>query len=103
MPLQVLVCNDLPIVLDGLRSLIEAEPDMLVVGTTDSGMEAIVMVRTLRPDVVVTGLDLQGINGTEMIRRLLREPGDAPPRVVVLAMEDDDETLTSLLHLGVNG
>jgi len=103
MPLRVLVCNDLPIVLDGLRSLIEAEPDMLVIGTTDSGMEAIMMARTQRPDVVVTGLDLQGINGTEMIRRLLGEPGDAPHRVVALAMNDDDETFASLLHLGVNG
>ncbi|NEA47463.1 response regulator transcription factor [Streptomyces sp. SID10815] len=103
MSLRVLVCNDLPIVLDGLRSLIEAEPDMLVIGTTDSGMEAIMMARAQRPDVVVTGLDLQGINGTEMIRRLLREPGETPPRVVALAMNDDDETLVSLLHLGVNG
>lgn len=103
MPLQVLVCNDLPIVLDGLRSLIEAEPDMLVVGTTNNGMEAIMVARTRRPDVVVTGLELQGINGTEMIRRLLREPGDTPLRIVVLTMDDDDETLTGLLHLGVNG
>ncbi|MDQ0791672.1 response regulator transcription factor [Streptomyces sp. B1I3] len=103
MPLRVLVCNDLPIVLDGLRSLIEAEPDMLVVGTTDSGMEAIMMARTQRPDVIVTGMELQGINGTEMIRRLLREPEDVPHRVVALAMTDDDETFASLLDLGVNG
>ncbi|MEU6810470.1 response regulator transcription factor [Streptomyces sp. NPDC046831] len=103
MSLRVLVCNDLPIVLDGLRSLIEAEPDMLVIGTTNSGMEAIMTARTQRPDVVVTGLDLQGINGTEMIRRLLREPGDTPPRIVALAMNDDDETFAGLLRLGVNG
>ncbi|MFC5663897.1 response regulator [Kitasatospora misakiensis] len=103
MPLRVLVCNDLPIVRDGLRSLIEAEPDMLVVGTTDSGIEAIVLARTRRPDVVLCGLELHGISGVELIRRLMREPGDAIPRIVALTMVDDDETVAALLHLGVNG
>lgn len=103
MPLRVLVCNSLPIVLDGLRSLVDAEPDLIVIGTTDSGIEAMMLARSQHPDVVLCGLELQGISGVELIRRLQREPGDHVPRVVALTMVDDDETVDQLLHLGVNG
>lgn len=103
MPLRVLICDELPIMRDGMRTLLDAEPDIDVVDTTDSGIHAIILVRTLRPDVVLTGLTLQGVPGLEVIRRLANEPLDPEPRFVVLTMSDSDDIIDSVLHAGVNG
>ena len=64
MTLRVLICNELPIVRDGLTTTLGSEPDIEVVGTTDSGIHAIMLTRSVRPDVVVTGLTLYGIPGS---------------------------------------
>jgi DNA-binding NarL/FixJ family response regulator len=103
MVLRVLVCDELPIVRNGLRALLETGSDIEVLDTTDSGIHAIMLVRTLRPDVVVTGLNLQGLSGLELTRRLRKEPVTPQPRVVVFAMTDSDEIMTSVLHAGANG
>lgn len=103
MALRVLVCDELPIVRDGLRTLLDAGPDIEVLDTTDSGIHAMMLVRTLRPDVVVTGLNLRGLSGLELIRRLGKEAVTPKPRVVVFAMTDSDEVVTSVLHAGANG
>jgi len=103
MALRVLVCDELPIVRDGLRTLLDAESDIEVLDATDSGIHAIMLVRALHPDVVVTGLSLRGLSGLELTRRLSKEPVTPKPRVVVFAMTDSDEIMTSVLHAGANG
>ncbi|TCO55614.1 response regulator [Actinocrispum wychmicini] len=103
MPLRVLVCDRLPIIRDGLCTLLEAEPDIEVVDAADSGIQAIMTVRAKHPDVVLTGLDLRGISGLEMVDRLAREPLNPKPRFVVLAMSDNDEVIDRVLHANVNG
>lgn len=103
MALRVLVCDELPIVRDGLRALLDTAPDIEVVDTTDSGVHAIMLVRSLCPDVVVTGVNLRGLSGLELIRRLSQDPATPKPRVVVFAMTDSDEIVTSVLHAGANG
>lgn len=101
--LRVLVCDELPIVRDGLRALLDTASDIEVVDTTDSGIHAIMLVRTLRPDVVVTGLELRGLSGLELTRRLRKESVTLKPRVVVFAMTDSDEIMTSVLQAGASG
>jgi DNA-binding NarL/FixJ family response regulator len=101
--LRVLVCDELPIVRDGLRTLLDADPDIEVVDATDSGIHTLMLVRTLKLDVVVTGLNLHGLSGLELIRRLGKETVTPKPRVVVFAMNDSDEMVTSVLRAGVNG
>ncbi|MEU6256008.1 response regulator transcription factor [Streptomyces sp. NPDC047043] len=100
MTIRVLICDQLPVIADGLRTLLDAVPDIDVIGTTDNGMEAIVSVRTTRPDVVVTDLSLQTISGLEMIRRLGKE--DDPPNVVVFTASDADKTVSDVLHAGAS-
>lgn len=100
MTIRVLICDQLPVIADGLRTLLDAVPDIDVIGTTHNGMEAIVLVRTTRPDVVVTDLDLQTISGLEMIRRLGKE--DESPNVVVFTVSDADKTVSDVLHAGAN-
>ncbi|MGH4033415.1 response regulator [Actinomycetota bacterium Odt1-20B] len=100
MTIRVLICDELPVIGDGLRTLLDAVPDIDVIGTTDNGMEAIVLVRTTRPDVVVTDLNLQTISGLDMIRRLGKE--EMPLRVVVFSACDADKTVSDVLHAGAS-
>lgn len=103
MPVRVLICDEVPVVRDGLRSLLDCASDIEVIKTTGSGMEAIVLSRSLRPDVVVTDLKLEGMPGLEMIRRLRKEDLDPLPNVVVFALSDDDQTMGEVLHAGASG
>jgi len=98
MTIRALICDELPVVRDGMRTLLDAVPDIDVIGTTDNGMEAIILVRTARPDVVVTDLDLRTISGLEMIRRLGKE--DPPPNIVVFTGSTADKTVSDVLHAG---
>lgn len=100
MTIRVVICDELPVIRDGMRTLLDAVPDIDVIDTTDNGMEAIILVRTARPDVVVTDLNLQTISGLEMIRRLGKE--DVRPNIVVFTGSDTDETLSDVLNAGVN-
>ncbi|WP_328451119.1 response regulator transcription factor [Streptomyces sp. NBC_00386] len=100
MAIRVLICDQLPVIADGLRTLLDAVPGIDVIGTTPNGMEAIVLVRTTQPDVVVTDLSLQTISGLELIRRLGKE--DEPPNVVVFTASDTDKTVSDVLHTGVS-
>jgi DNA-binding NarL/FixJ family response regulator len=100
MTIRALICDELPVVRDGMRTLLDAVPDIDVIGTTDDGMEAIVLVRTARPDVVVTDLNLRIISGLEMIRRLGKE--DSPPNIVVFTASDADQTVSDVLHTGAS-
>jgi DNA-binding NarL/FixJ family response regulator len=103
MPLRVLICQETLIVRDGLRSILEAEPDIDVVETTDSGFHAIMVIRSDRPDVVVVGIAPRGISGLELVRRLQKENLDDPPRVVVFGMSFSDQMVTDMLRAGANG
>lgn len=103
MPLRVLICSDAPLMQDGLRTMLDAEPDIEVVDTTDSGVHAMMLARTCELDVVLTGLTLNGISGLELIRRLGRERLEPSPRVVVFAVNDADDSLREVLHAGAAG
>jgi DNA-binding NarL/FixJ family response regulator len=100
---RVLLCDDRPLVLDGLQSLLGREADIDVVGTTESGMEAIMLARRHLPDVVVTGLTLGQLESVDLIRRLLKEELDPVPRMIVFAIKEIDERVTEVLHAGASG
>ncbi len=103
MTVRVLICDTFPVIREGLRTLIDGESDIEVVDTTDSGVHAIMLTRTLRPDVVITGLELRSITGIELVQRLTGEQLDPAPRVVVFSANDSDDTVTEVLHAGASG
>lgn len=103
MSLRILICHELPIVRDGLSTTLNAESDIEVVGATDSGIHAILLARTARPDVIVTGLTLYGISGLELIKRMGQERISPQPKVVVFAMNHSDQMITDVLHAGADG
>jgi len=103
MPLRVLICSDAPLIQDGLRTMLDAEPDILVIETTDSGVHAMMLARTQEIHIILTGLILKGISGLDLIRQLEKENPLSAPRVVVFTMSDSDESLMEVLHAGVAG
>lgn len=102
MSLQVVVCDRLPIIRDGLSTLLGATEDISVIDSTSSGIQALMIARTRQPDVVITGLALDGIPGLELVRRLTKEFAGTP-RVVAFMASDDEETVRMVLSAGAKG
>ena len=99
--IRVLVCDELPIMRDGVRTLLDAEPDIEVVDTTDSGIHAMILIRTLEPAVVLMGMTLRSLPALEVVRRVAAEPLPTQPRFVVLGAPDD--SIDEVLRARVNG
>ncbi|HST65000.1 MAG TPA: response regulator transcription factor, partial [Mycobacteriales bacterium] len=78
--LRVIVVDDHPVVREGLRAILDAEPDLDVVGEAGSGGEAVELAARLRPDVVLMDLRMPGMDGVEATGRIAAA-GDA--RVLV--------------------
>jgi two-component system response regulator NreC len=93
--------DDHQIVRAGLRMLFQAEPDMVIVGEASRGDEALDLVRTLHPDVVIMDVVMPGMNGIEATRRIK----EASPETAVLAltMHEDEGYFFAMLHAGASG
>jgi DNA-binding NarL/FixJ family response regulator len=93
-PIEVLLVEDHPTFRFGLRMRLEAEPDIAVVGEAGSAEEAVALVERTAPDVAVVDLNLPGVDGVELIRRL----AVAAPHVatLVLTMLSDDSVTAAV-------
>lgn len=100
----VLIVDDHPLVRSGVRSAIEDETDINVIGEADSGLLAVQMVRTLRPDVVLMDVSLPpGISGLVASQSIAADPTVEDTKIVMLSVDVDDDTLFEALRCGVNG
>jgi len=99
----VVLCIDRPIVREGVQTLLDAEPDIDVVDATDNGMNAIMIVRKLAPDVLVTGVGAGAMTGLELMLRIAGERLDTPPAVLMYGTIDDDTLLSRVLCSGAKG
>lgn len=100
MPLKVLICHEMPIVRDGLRSVLGSEPDIDVVDATRQEIQSTVLVH--RPDVVITGLTADGGLGLYGPGRPLGAV-DPPPRVVAFSVDAAGERAAEALRAGAIG
>ena len=99
--IRIVLADDHPIVLDGLRNLIRAEPDLQLVGEAASGLSALKIIREQRPDVAVLDISMPELNGILLSRRLAGEmPG---LRLLVLTLHEDRAYLNQALEAGVRG
>ncbi|HVS06715.1 MAG TPA: response regulator transcription factor [Candidatus Dormibacteraeota bacterium] len=101
MPIRVLIVDDQALVRAGFRMILEAQPDLEVVGEAGDGSAAIDAVRTLQPDVVLMDVRMPGVDGIEATRRLT-EAG-VPGRIVILTTYDLDEYVFDALAAGASG
>jgi DNA-binding NarL/FixJ family response regulator len=95
--IRVLLADDHPVVREGLRGMLAAEPDIDVVGEAASGPEAVALAGRLRPDVILMDLRMPGGDGVEAIRQL---PGAT---VVVLTTYDSDADILRAVEAGAAG
>jgi DNA-binding NarL/FixJ family response regulator len=99
--IRIVLADDHPIVLDGLRNLIRAEPDLELVGEAASGLSALKIIREQRPDVAVLDISMPELNGILLSRRLA---GEMPAlRLLVLTLHEDRAYLNQAIEAGVRG
>ena len=99
--IRVAVADDHPVVRDGLVAMLHAEPELEVVGEASTGLEAVSMVERLAPDVLLLDLEMPGLDGVGVLRRL-RELG-SPTRAIVFTVFDTDERIIAAVEAGASG
>ena len=99
--IRVALADDHPIVLAGLRNLIETEADLELVGEANSGQSALKLIRDRQPDVAVIDISMPEINGITLARRLAEDcPGVC---VIILTLYEERSFLKQALAAGVKG
>jgi DNA-binding NarL/FixJ family response regulator len=96
--IRVLIMDDHPIFRRGIRWILDATPDIEVIGEAENGQEAIDLADRLTPDVVLVDVNLPGINGLEIARVIKRR--DPRIRIVVLSVSEDEELLFNAIKVG---
>ncbi|MEI6788158.1 MAG: response regulator transcription factor [bacterium] len=101
MGIKVVLCDDHQIIREGLRSLLEKQTDMAVIGEGANGLDAIRLVRDKKPDVLVLDISMPEMNGITAARRAFQEY----PRLKILALSvhSDQHFVTEMLEAGASG
>lgn len=100
--IRVLIADDEALIRGGLRLIVDAQPDLDVVGEATDGRDVLLQVRDLVPDLVLMDIHMPGLDGLEATRRLLA--GSSPrPKVLVLTTFDRDEYLYDAIRAGASG
>jgi DNA-binding NarL/FixJ family response regulator len=101
MSLKILLVDDHAILREGLRALIEKDPETIVVGEADDGAAAIRLADELLPDLIVMDLTMPIMNGIDATREIIRK--HAGVKVLALSMENDRFFVVEALKAGANG
>ncbi len=99
--IKVVIADDHPVFLKGLRMIIESEPNLQIIGEASNGAAALTMIQELKPDVAILDLNMPHKNGFEIVREL--QENNFKVNVIFLTMHDEEATFTSALDLGVKG
>jgi len=99
--IKILLADDHTIVRQGLKLLLEAQPDMEVIGEAANGRQAMQMALKLEPDVVVMDIAMPSLNGLEATRQIIRALPSA--KVLILSSYNDDEYVSQLTEAGAAG
>ncbi|MCX5366650.1 response regulator transcription factor [Streptomyces sp. NBC_00124] len=104
MTTRVLICDELPVVRDGLAGALTREPDIDVVATTGDGTDALALARQHTPDVLITDIPLARRSGLEVAAEVTGPAWPAPhPEVLVFTTQADDATVMKALEAGAYG
>ncbi len=101
MAINVVLADDHAIVRDGLRALLEANPEIKVVGDASNGRQVLEEVNQLQPDVVIMDISMPGLSGIDATREMLKEHPDV--RVIILSMLGTADHVFHALQAGARG
>jgi DNA-binding NarL/FixJ family response regulator len=101
MGLKIMIVDDHAVVREGLRLLLEKEPDMEVVAEADNGSIAVQRANEFLPDVIVMDINMPEMNGIEATRRIMAANSDI--KVLALSMESDRRFVVEVLQSGAKG
>jgi two-component system response regulator NreC len=99
--LRILLADDHAVVRDGLKALVNAEPDMEVIGEASDGRAALQKIVELRPDVVVIDISMPELNGIQATERIKRDYPEI--KVLALTVHQEKGYLDQLLKIGASG
>ena len=102
MTIRVVIVDDQALVRDGFGMILDAQPDIEVVGGAADGREAIERIRELRPDVVLMDIRMPELDGIQATRRLMADL-DPAPRVLMLTTFDENEYVYEAMKAGASG
>jgi DNA-binding NarL/FixJ family response regulator len=101
MSIKIFLADDHSIVRDGIRSLLEQDRDLTVVGESENGRDAVQQAVKLRPDVIVMDIAMPDLNGIEATRQIMRQLPRV--KVVALSMHADKRFVVEMLRAGAAG
>jgi DNA-binding NarL/FixJ family response regulator len=99
--IRILLADDHTILREGIRSLLEDEPDMVVIGEAEEGQAAVRLALQLEPDVVILDIAMPLLNGLEATRQIKHQKPDI--KVLILTMHENEEYIRQLLAAGAQG
>ena len=98
MPCDVLLVDDHKIMRDGIKAILSRSADFRVVGEAESGPDALLQIKRLRPQLVLMDIGLPGLDGVETTLEILRF--DPHCKVAILSMYDDDNSIVAAMRAG---
>ena len=101
MTIRIIVADDHRIVRNGLRTLLNSEPDIEVIAEAENGRKTVQLVRELLPDVVVMDVTMPDLNGIEATRQILAEFPQV--KIIALSMHHHEQFVTGMLMAGASG
>lgn len=101
MSIGVLLVDDEDLIRAGLRAIIDAEPDLRVVGEASDGAEAVSRVRADAPDVVLMDVRMPAVDGIQATQHILGS--EAPPKIIVVTTFENDDYVYDALRVGASG
>src|SRR5262249_25767017 len=98
--IKLLIADDHTILRQGLRRILESEPDMSVIGEAATGTDAVKRAKQLKPDVVIMDISMPEQDGIESMRQILKSVG---ARVLILTVHLEHQVITEAVTSGASG
>lgn len=99
--ISIFIADDHAIVRDGLKIVINADPNMEVIGEAENGITATKLILELKPDITLMDIGMPNMNGLEVTRNIIKQEPDL--KIIILSMYSDDEYVLDAIQSGVSG